>query len=116
VTTKPFIRIEEGGIFIQFRAGVSQISWDAISKVMAFKRDAVFLDCICLVIQSVTGETVEVNEETAGWSDLVAALPEKLPGTPDFQDWFTRVAFPAFMTNFTVLYERRQPNARPDGE
>ena len=103
---KPLIEVEEDGFSVRFNASAERMPWSAITSVVAFKRDTYIVDLICLAIQVDEGKIMEVNEEMSGWSALVMGLAERLPGFPSFEDWFRSVAFPAFKTNTTVLFDR----------
>jgi hypothetical protein len=65
------------------------------------------VDCICLAIATTDGTTTEVNEEMEGWEELTEALPKQLPGSKPWSECFSQVAFPAFATNETVIFERK---------
>jgi hypothetical protein len=82
------------------------IAWSDIVRVVAFKRDCLTVDCICLAIATKDGTMSEVNEEMEGWEALTSALPKHLPGSKDWTECFSQVAFPAFATNETVIFER----------
>jgi hypothetical protein len=82
------------------------IFWEDVVRVVAFKRDCFTVDCICMSITTLDGTTAEVNEEMEGWSDLTEALPHYLCGSRTVGEWFSRVAFPAFALNETVIFEK----------
>lgn len=82
------------------------MGWSDIVRVVAFKRDLLAVDCICLHLVTEDGATLEVNEEMAGWEELTAALPTHLPGAIKWSEWFSQVAYPAFATNETIVFER----------
>lgn len=89
--------------------GVSEVrlGWSQITQVCAFKRDCVYLDPIRVALWSEDlGVGVEVTEEDAGYRELIDELPMHLPGCLGRDEWFERVAFPAFAHNLTVLYRR----------
>jgi hypothetical protein len=88
-------------------ASVHSIAWSDIVRVVAFKRDWLTVDCICLAFATADGTTTEVNEEMEGWEALTDALPKYLPGSKDWSECFSQVAFPAFATNETVIFERK---------
>jgi hypothetical protein len=83
------------------------IAWGDIIRVVAFKRDWLTLDCVCLAIATTDGTTTEVNEEMEGREALTDALPKYLPGSKLWSECFSQVAFPAFATNETVIFERK---------
>jgi hypothetical protein len=86
-------------------------SWSNIRLVTAFKRDLFAVDCICLHLDGTDGIGVELDEEMAGWTRLIDALPMKLPGCKPRSEWFSAVAFPAFAPNPTEIYSRSPANS-----
>jgi len=88
-------------------ASLRPIAWSDILRVVAFKRDWLTVDCICLAIATTDGTTIEVNEEMEGWEALTESLPKHLPGSKLWSECFSQVAFPAFATNETVMFERK---------
>jgi hypothetical protein len=82
------------------------IAWNDIVRVVAFKHDWLTVDCICLAIATKDGKTTEVNEEMDGWEALTDALRKQLAGSKDWTECFSQVAFPAFATNETVIFEK----------
>jgi len=114
--SKGIIRVEPHGIALAMSDSpdetVAMIAWPAIESVAAFKRDVFAYDLICLAITKSDGLTHEVNEQMIGWDKLIAALPQNLPSFPAFEDWFHRVAIPAFKTNWTVLCQRSGPGVK----
>ena len=85
----------------------TQIAWDDVSAVFAYKRDCFAYDKIYVAMADPSGQVrVEVCEDDAGYERLTNELPKRLAGclTPDV--WFFAVAAPAFETNLTELYRR----------
>jgi hypothetical protein len=80
--------------------------WDEVCQATAFKRDLFSTDCICLFLARTDGTGVELNEEMARWNTLVQALPQHLAGCKPWSEWFSAVAFPAFVPNATEIYRR----------
>jgi hypothetical protein len=81
--------------------------WDAIGKGMAYKRDIYAVDLICIALED-SGRAMELNEEMVGWESFLAALPAKLPGCLNPDQIWKAVALPAFVTNATVIFERKR--------
>jgi hypothetical protein len=71
-----------------------------------FKRDLLTTDCIHTLIRLSDGRGVEVHEELLGWQNFMRSLPQHLPGTPAFEEWWPEVAFPPFDTKLTTLFAR----------
>jgi hypothetical protein len=82
------------------------INWDSIVEATAFKRDLWTTDRVCIAFHSSDGPGVEVHEEMKGWVELCEALPEHLPGSPQWSDWFMKITTPAFELNPTLLFRR----------
>ena len=85
---------------------VSEVEWGKVSRVVAYKRDAMTHDVIAL---GFLGTGIDVNEDMEGWDELLKKLPEYLPGCQPFEQWFQTVAFPAFAMNPTDIYRREEP-------
>ena len=83
--------------------------WRDISRVTAFKRDLFTVDCICLLFARPDGSEVELDEEMEGWKRFLESLPQHLPGCKPLSEWIRAVAFPAFETNPTLIYDRAVP-------
>ena len=86
------------------------IAWQDAVRVEVFKRDLFAVDLICLSVVLRDNKAVEINEEMEGFESVADKLPEYLPGCQKFEEWFQVVAFPAFKTNNTVIYQREVLN------
>ena len=78
-----------------------------MERVFAYKRDHWTTDTICLDFYA-GDRGIGVSENDEGYSELVEQLPGYIEGFPPQNDWFAKVAFPAFETNFTVLLDRSE--------
>ncbi len=87
-------------------ARTTSIDWKEVNSVVAYKRDLINVDLICIGFTTGSG-TLEVHEEMDGWNALVDTLPARLPGTRCRADWWDEVAHPAFAANATVLFSAR---------
>jgi hypothetical protein len=92
------------------KSGVAEVPWNAITRLVAFKRDVFIVDLICL--QLTYGERgqqkcLEVHEEMLGFQNLIDALPSRFPLRDE--NWWYKVAFPAFVPNATTLWEKQDP-------
>jgi len=82
------------------------MKWKEVSGIVAYKRDLLTTDLICL--RFTNGEwNIEINEEMSGWTTLINAIPTYLPGALSPSDWWDRVSHPAFAANPTVLFSSR---------
>lgn len=79
-------------------------TWQEVASVSAFKRDTYIVDLICVIFELNRQTTIELNEEMPGWSHLVEMIPQYLPGALAQDEWFTKVAFPAFKSCWTKIY------------
>jgi len=97
-----FIYDEDGFAYL-FSDGERKIKWSSIERLEGYKLDLMTTDEICMRL-TFDGLVVTFSEETPGWyifqEKLHAALPEVS------SNWEFDITFPAFATNFTILYER----------
>jgi hypothetical protein len=85
--------------------------WDDIDRAVAFKRDLLTTDLICLSFEA-HGQSVEVDDESTGWSGLLTHLPERLPGALTGKALLAMVMQPPFAENRTVVFERSPAGPR----
>jgi hypothetical protein len=84
-----------------------RVRWDEVSAVFAYKRDCFAIDKIYIALADAADKIrVEISEDDTGYESLISELPKYLPGCLAHNDWFLRVAVPAFKTNWTELYRR----------
>lgn len=94
----------ENSVTIQLDNETKTISWDDITLIKAYKIDQYTVDCI--VIEIHLAETfISINDQTTGHMKFMETASSKLANFK--KDWFTVVAFPAFETNLTTIYERQ---------
>ena len=105
------ISIEVGEHRFCVRAGQTSparcIDWSQIVRVVAAKRDLFGRDLLCLFFETRPDTVIEVDESMAGWQNLLNALPTRLPGALNADDWFERVLFPAFNESRVEVFARR---------
>jgi len=87
-----------------------KLPWNEISSIHAFKRDLMTVDLICIQIVLCDGTVIKIHEEMEGWMELIENLPNYLPKCKRWETWWMVVAFPAFVTNYTELYNRQIEN------
>ena len=97
------IQVSDYGIIIRGEKGEVQISWNKITKIIAFKRDLYVVDTICLVIE-INDIFYEINEEMNGFSDLFGFMEKILSVSPR---WYIDIMTPAFEANMKVIYEKK---------
>lgn len=85
------------------------LKWDEIEQVHAFKRDLWTVDQICLSFKTAGAKCFEINEEMAGYYDLLENLPNHLPNFN--MEWILDVAFPAFETKHRIIWKKSPDQA-----
>jgi len=86
----------------------SELRWDEVEEIHAYKRDLFTTDLICLAFKkSSKDQYYEIHEEMAGYYDLLEALPSRLPKFT--LEWIFTVAVPAFEANHQIIW-KRSPN------
>lgn len=80
-------------------------NWQEITAVVAFKRDCVTVDLICLLVAD-NNRQLEINEEDIGWHACAWSIEKHLPGSIPYDSWWRVVAQPAFATNSTIIYSK----------
>jgi hypothetical protein len=101
------LHVAEVGLTLNAPDGslVWSFQWADVRRVETFKRDLLCVDMICIAFEtSVHPETLIAHDEMAGFCELCEQLGSRLPGIPE--GWWRSVAFPAFATNFAVLFRR----------
>lgn len=95
--------LENGFSVIDGGKELIQIDWSQVLEIFAFKIDLLTTDCICLGFRiSNGGDYFRVSEEMQGYRDLVKKIGEVFPDHD--KEWWSRVAFPAFATNYTRIW------------
>jgi hypothetical protein len=93
--TPPHLELEPLWGFIVRRAGefVRAVQWDEVREIAAYRYAGPSRDIIALVF-FLKGDLakIEINEESPGWEELVAAMIESFPSIPS--DWSETVAAP----------------------
>jgi hypothetical protein len=86
-----------------------ELRWVDVKEIVAWKDDVWSYDIICMGFR--LGEAPHYlwcDEECAGWKELEAKVAQ-LPGTQT--DWWSKVAFPAFVSNWTTIWGQRPADA-----
>ncbi len=97
------------------RTGVERLRWADVERAVAFKRDLWAVDLVCLELEA-KGLVLEIDEEMEGWQDVLAALPERLPGCLDGRAIFAAVMHPPMAESRAVVFVRAPPaGAGPQG-
>jgi hypothetical protein len=80
------------------------VIWTDIQAMFGYKVDQYALDEICMDVFCNNDVSFRVTEESAGWYVFQDRVFEKFPSIK--QNWYIEIAFPAFATNLTLLYEK----------
>jgi hypothetical protein len=82
---------------------VFSVSWEDVREIVAFKRDLITADCVCLAFRTSDEDVYfEVNEEIDGFVLLTDEMMSHFPNI--HHDWFGSVPQPPFATNWTRLH------------
>ncbi|HEV7734311.1 MAG TPA: hypothetical protein VGR62_19215 [Candidatus Binatia bacterium] len=91
------------------------MAWPEVERVVAFKTDDFAVDTIWVSLQTMgDSEQLLFPDDARGWTLVVESLPIHLPGCMPFDAWFSIVAFPAFVENATLIFDRSAPVLVPD--
>jgi hypothetical protein len=83
----------------------TKFDWSDILQIAIYKRDCFTMDLICAALMFSSGE-LEINEDMAGWRELMRELPIYLPNCQSFDQWFRSVMNPPFALNRTTIFAR----------
>jgi hypothetical protein len=92
------------GFELPTTTGVRSVNWADIQAMFGYKRDLYTTDLVCLDIFCTDGQGICLHEEIPGWYQFIGMLPANFPSLKP--GWEIALTFPAFETNFTLLYER----------
>ena len=81
------------------------VPWRQVQRVVAYKRDLITVDQICVDVETEAG-VLCLDEEMSHWKAAIRVLERRLPGFPAEEMWWVEVVAPAFARNERVLYER----------
>lgn len=81
-------------------------SWNDVEKVSAHKKDLLTYDMVCVIFETGPDLEIEVDETMKGFTELMGAAGENLPGMTSFSDWYFKITQPAFAENSTPLFDR----------
>lgn len=96
-----------------------RVRWSEVLEVFAYKMDLFTVDEICIGFRvDSAGAYWWVSEEFTGYRELLEAMKKRFPGIRE--DWFSTVAFPAFIENRSTLWgeawspQKKEPNQPPE--
>jgi hypothetical protein len=91
------------GFIANFENNSTTIEWSSIKALFSYKADLYTVDEICLDIFYENTKQVRLTEDTHGWNIFLGKLRIQFPQIK--MHWAMEIAFPAFETNLTLLYE-----------
>ncbi|MEK6702968.1 MAG: hypothetical protein AABZ53_11945 [Planctomycetota bacterium] len=84
---------------------IESFVWDQVELVAAWKQDCWGMDRIWVGFDCTDAEElVCVHEEMEGYQALIDQMQSRCTG--HLADWWSKVAFPAFVKNLTVVWRR----------
>jgi len=81
------------------------LNWSELNTIVAYKEDLYTYDVVGLEIFTTNGQSFRINEDTPGWYQFIERLGTTF--TSIDKDWQTKVSIPAFETNLTLLYDKK---------
>ncbi len=84
-------------------------SFDEVIRAIAFKKDEVTSDLLCVQIELADGQLIELNEDARGFEDWLRRV-DGLPGADP--DWRAKVIQPPFARNETLLFLRQNQGSK----
>lgn len=83
------------------------IRWDEVKEITLFQVDCHAIDQIRMEVEFENGRFFDgLTEDMPGWKELVAMLPNVLPGCLTVEEWFPKVCRTAFEPNPTTIFRR----------
>ena len=111
------VSFDNVGLTLIHPKAMVQLNWQQIGAVYAYKRDCWTVDQICVALVDETRQiSIDVGEDDKGYPELIAHLPDHLPGCLAVVEWWFGVAFPPFETQLTRLYTREVTTTSPGNE
>lgn len=77
--------------------------WDKITSIIAYKVDLLTVDSVVIEVYA-DSLAIKMNDQMAGSMKFMETAADKLENFRE--DWYMVVAFPAFETNLTIIYEK----------
>jgi hypothetical protein len=99
----------DSGFTVKLENSTLTALWTDIKTIRAYKVDLVTVDSIVIEVQ-LDNTTFQITDEAPGHMKFMDTAANKLSAFK--KDWFGVVAFPAFATNLTTIYERHNNAAR----
>ncbi len=94
---------KEDGFEFAIKGINKSIKWDDITSILGYKRDLYTVDEINLDIYTQSGVSLNITEETPGWTKFIEQLKLKFPQIN--QSFEAELMFPPFETKLTLIYD-----------
>jgi len=96
----------EQGLELRSGEGLEwSFQWSEVSRIRTYKVDLFSVDMVCLEFDLGPAKaTCTAHDDMNGFARLCDVIRRAFPSIRE--DWWSRVAFPAFATNSEVLYDR----------
>ena len=99
----------KNGFEINDGTNISNIKWDEIEKIDAFKRDLITEDQICLEI-NVNNKQFYCSQDFDGWIEFEKELQIQL--TELDKNWFSKVSQPPFEESRVTIFPKSEYNQK----
>jgi hypothetical protein len=104
----PVLKFDQVGLFCE---ALPPIPWSSIVRITGYKVDLFTTDEVRFEIESASGNTLIISEESPGFRELVIELESRFPS---LVGWHAKVAHPPFEPCTTVLYGAPNPPVQRD--
>jgi hypothetical protein len=94
----------DGFRFFKNSNAIFEMRWQDIQRVVAYKRDLITTDLICLELESGAGQRTLIHEEVIGFWEVVNEMEKRLGVFPE--NWRERIMKPPFQSNLLILHEK----------
>ncbi len=97
------IQLDDDGFTIR-GSYATRVDWITVSRIVAYKVDLWDEDLICVAFTLESEKVpIETTEADDGWKPMIAIMVDRFDVSGV---WWSKVAFPAFDDNRTVLWTR----------
>ncbi|WP_179377355.1 hypothetical protein [Winogradskyella wichelsiae] len=97
---------DKNGFELQIEQKLTQIEWNEIEKLTAYKVDLFATDEIRLFLKAENGKQFEISESTEGWFQFNEKIKEQFPEIN--KSWEIDITVPAFERKETEIYNRNK--------
>lgn len=97
---------QHGVRFINDGVEFQAFSWDRVRRIVAYKKDILTTDLVCIEFELDGSEAYVAHEELAGFEQLADNMRAAFPNIDPH--WFFKVMRPAFERSFMILFDARR--------